>query len=113
MMLASFFSMMAAQQPQQAPGGLGAMGGMLIPMILVFVIFYFLLIMPQRRKQKKHQEQIEQLKPGDKVITSGGIHGTIMGKQEDKIELRIASNTKIDISKNAIAVILGKKTEAK
>jgi len=112
MILASFISLMA-QQPQQAPGGLGAMGGMLIPMILVFVIFYFLLIMPQRRKQKKHQEQIEQLKPGDKVITSGGIHGTVMGVKEDKIELKISANTKIDISKNAIAVILGKKTEAK
>jgi preprotein translocase subunit YajC len=58
-------------------------------------------------------EMVEQLKPGDKIITSGGIHGTIMGVQEDKIELRIASNTKIDITKSAIAVIIGNKSEGK
>jgi preprotein translocase subunit YajC len=101
-----------AQQQGQPPAG-GSMLTALLPFALVFVIFYFLLIRPQRTKQKKHQEMVEQLKPGDKVITSGGIHGTIMGTQDDKIELRIASNTKIDISKNAIAVIVGKKTETK
>ena len=111
MILATYASMAAQSQTQ--PGGGGSFLTALFPFILVFVIFYFLLIMPQRKKQKKHQEMVEQLKPGDKVITSGGIHGTVMGVQEDKIELRIASNTKIDISKNAIAVILGKKTEAK
>ena len=111
MILANFASLMAQPQGQAAPGG--SMLTALLPFALVFVIFYFLLIRPQRTKQKKHQEMVEQLKPGDKIITSGGIHGTIMGVQEDKIELRIASNTKIDISKNAIAVILGKKTETK
>jgi preprotein translocase subunit YajC len=111
MILASFASMLGQQQPQ-APGGGGFLTA-LLPFILVFVIFYFLLIMPQRRKQKKHQEMVEQLKPGDKIITSGGIHGTVMGVQQDKIELRIASNTKIDISKNAVAVILSQKAESK
>ncbi len=111
MILANFASLMAQQQGQQAPGG--SMLTALLPFALVFVIFYFLLIRPQRTKQKKHQGMVEQLKAGDKIITSGGIHGTIMGVQEDKIELRIASNTKVDISKNAIAVILGKKTETK
>jgi preprotein translocase subunit YajC len=72
------------------------------------VIFYLLIIMPSRRKQKKHQEMVEQLKPGDKIVTSGGIHGTIMGVQQDKIEVKIAANTKIDVTKNAIAVIIGK-----
>jgi preprotein translocase subunit YajC len=111
MMLANFASLMAQQQGQPAPGG--SMLTALLPFALVFVIFYFLLIRPQRTKQKKHQGMVEQLKAGDKIVTSGGIHGTIMGVQEDKIELRIASNTKVDISKNAIAVILGKKTETK
>ncbi len=111
MILANFASLMAQQQGQ-APAG-GSMLTALLPFALVFVIFYFLLIRPQRTKQKKHAGMVEALKPGDKIITSGGIHGTIMGVQEDKIELRIASNTKIDISKNAISVILGAKTEAK
>ena len=85
----------------------------LVPFILVFVIFYLLIIMPSRRKQKRHQEMVEQLKPGDKVITSGGIHGTVMAVQADKIELKISANVKVDITKNAITVILEKKTKAK
>ena len=111
MILANFASLMA--QPQGQPPQSGSMLTALLPFALVFVIFYFLLIRPQRTKQKKHQEMVGQLKPGDKIITSGGIHGTIMGVQEDKIELRIASNTKVDITKTSIAVILGKKTETK
>ena len=106
MILASFAAMMTQAQPGQ-PGS-GSFITALVPFILVFVIFYLLIIMPSRRKQKKHQEMVEQLKPGDKIITSGGIHGTIMGVQQDKIEVKIAANTKIDVTKSAIAVIMGK-----
>ena len=93
-------------QAQPTPRGGGSVFQMLIPFILVFVVFYFLLIRPQRLKQRKHQEMVEQLKPGNKVITSGGIYGTVMGVQKDRIELKIASNVKIDISKNAVAALL-------
>ena len=106
MILASFATMMTQAQPGQ-PGS-GSFITALVPFILVFVIFYLLIIMPSRRKQKKHQEMVEQLKPGDKIITSGGMHGTIMGVQQDKIEVKIAANTKIDVTKSAIAVIMGK-----
>ena len=95
-----------AQQAQPGARPQGSLFTAMIPFILIFVIFYFLLIRPQRTKQKKHQEMVEQLKSGDKVITAGGIHGTVMGVQKDRIELKIASNVKIDISKNSIAVIL-------
>jgi len=78
----------------------------LIPFVLVFAIFYLLIILPQRKKQKKHMEMVDNLKPGDRVITSGGIHGTIMGVQKDYIEVRIASNTSIRVTKGAIGVIL-------
>jgi preprotein translocase subunit YajC len=101
-----FSALFAFSQPAQT--GARPQGSMLtamIPFILVFVIFYFLLIRPQRTKQKRHQEMVEQLKSGDKVITSGGIHGTVMGIQKDRIELKIAANVKIDIAKNSIAVI--------
>ena len=109
MILASFATMMIQAQPGQ-PGS-GSFITALVPFILVFVIFYLLIIMPSRRKQKKHQEMVEQLKPGDKIITSGGIHGTIMGVHQDKIEVKIAANTKIDVTKNAIAVIMGKESQ--
>jgi preprotein translocase subunit YajC len=111
MFFSALFAFSLQAQPASRPQGsfLTAM----IPFILVFVIFYFLLIRPQRMKQKKHQEMVELLKPGDKVITAGGIHGTVMGVQKDKIELKVASNVKVDIAKNSIAVILTPKQKEK
>jgi preprotein translocase subunit YajC len=85
----------------------------IIPFVLVFVIFYLLIIMPSRKKQKKHQEMVEQLKPGDKIITTGGIHGSVMGVHSDKIEVKIAANVKVDVTKNAIAVITSTKKDTK
>lgn len=104
MLLATFFTFF--QQGQPASRGGGSFISVLIPFILVFLIFYLLIIMPSRKKQKKHQQRVEQLKPGDKIITSGGIYGTVMGVQKDRIELKIASNIKVDITKNAVAAIL-------
>lgn len=78
----------------------------LLPFVLVFVIFYLLIIMPQRKKQKKHLMMVENLKPGSRIITTGGIYGTIMGVQKDRVEVKVAANTKIEITKSAIGVIL-------
>ena len=95
------------QQPARQPGpGGGSLFTALVPFILVFVIFYLLIILPSRKKQKKHVQMVEALKPGDRIITSGGIYGTVMGVQKDRIELKIAANVKIDITKNAVAAIL-------
>jgi preprotein translocase subunit YajC len=103
MILSGLF--LSLSQPQAAPGAGGMRFDVFIMMGLVFLVFYLLLIRPQRTRQKKHQEMVENLKPGDKVVTSGGIHGTVMGVQKDKLELKIASNVKVDISKTSIAVI--------
>ena len=111
MLLASFSTFM-----QQATPGARPQGNMLtalVPFILVFVIFYVLIILPSRKKQKKHQDMVEALKPGDKVVTTGGMYGTVMGTQKDRIELKIAANVKIDVTRNAISVILGDKKEEK
>ena len=99
----------ALQQPGAAPAR-GNFITALVPFILVFVIFYLLIILPSRKKQKKHQDMVTNLKPGDRVITSGGIYGTVMGVQPDRIELKIAANVKIDITKSAIGVILSGQT---
>ena len=103
------FGMMLALPPQADPGQIARpnMLGALLPFVLVFVIFYLLIIMPQRKKQKKHLEMVENLKPGDQIVTSAGIFGTVMGVQKDRIEVKIASNVKIDITKSAVGVILG------
>jgi len=104
MIFTSLFSI--SQQSGTAPSAGGGIIQMLFMFGLIFVIFYLLIIMPQRKKQKKHQEMVEQLKPGNKLITTGGIYGTVIGTQQDKIELKISANTKINITKNAVAVIL-------
>jgi len=98
-------------QAQQSSSRSGNFFTALIPFILVFLIFYFLIIWPARKRQKKHREMVEQLQPGDKVITSGGIYGTVMGVKGDRIELKISSNVKIEIAKSAIAAILTPKAK--
>ncbi len=104
MIIASFLTILG--QAEAPARGQGSLLTALFPFILVFVIFYLLIIMPQRKRQKKHQEMVGQLKPGDKIITTGGIYGTVMGVQQDKIELKIASNVKIDITRNAVAAFI-------
>jgi len=74
--------------------------GQFIPLILIFVIFYFFLIRPQQKKVKDHKAMVENLKRGDKVITSGGITGTVERLiDNDKVEVEIADNVKVEIVK--------------
>jgi preprotein translocase subunit YajC len=89
-----------AQSPsQQAPSPLVT----LMPFILMFVIFYFLLIRPQQKKQKEHQRMLSEIKKNDEVVTSGGIHGTIVNVKDKTFMLRVDDNVKIEISKSAVA----------
>jgi preprotein translocase subunit YajC len=74
-----------------------------LPLVLIMVIFYFLMIMPAQRRQKKVAEMLRNLKTGDKVITNGGIYGTIVGLEDDAVQLRIAEQVKIKVSRAAIA----------
>lgn len=67
------------------------------------VIFYFLMIMPAQRRQKKVAEMLRNLKTGDKVLTNGGIYGTVVGLDDDSVQLRIAEQVKIKVSRAAIA----------
>ena len=90
------------------PAGEGRPGWMgFVPLIAMFAVFYFLLIAPARKKQKNQQEMRSSLKAGDKVITNGGIHGTVVGVSDNVIQLRIADQVKIDISKFAIEALQG------
>jgi preprotein translocase subunit YajC len=82
----------------------GSGGGLMafLPLIVIMGIFYVLLILPAQRRQKKTQEMINALKNGDKVITNGGILGTIVGIEGDTIQLRIADQVKIKILRSAV-----------
>ena len=75
--------------------------GQFIPLILIFVIFYFFLIRPQQKKAKEHKVMVANLKRGDKVVTSGGIVGTVERVMEnDKAEIQISENVKVEIVKS-------------
>lgn len=85
-----------------------------LPLIVIAVLFYVLLIMPQQRKQKEHQRMMNDLKKGDRVVTSSGIHGTIVNVKDRTISLLIADGVKIDIDKGHIGgkiASTGEKTE--
>jgi preprotein translocase subunit YajC len=95
------------QQQAQQPGGIVSF----LPLIFILGIFYLIVFLPARRRQKKLQEMISNLKSGDKVVTSGGIYGTIVGFKDDRIQLRIAENVKIELSRNAVTALQGSEPE--
>jgi preprotein translocase subunit YajC len=89
----------------------GAAGGsplsMLLPFVLIFGVFYFIVIMPAKKQQKKKDAMIAGLKKGDRIVTSGGIHGSVATVEEQNLLVKISENTKIRISKSAVAGLVG------
>jgi len=86
-------------------GGGGSMI-FLLQMVAIGAIFYFLLIRPQRKEQERHRTMIEQLKKGDEVITNGGIIGTVVHLQDDRMTLKTGENTRIVVQRGRIAQVL-------
>jgi preprotein translocase subunit YajC len=80
----------------------------LIPIALVFAIFYFIILLPTKRKQKKLQEFLDALKVGDRVVTSGGIYGSVTKVNGQTVQLQIADKVRVELSKNAIVGYQGK-----
>lgn len=76
---------------------------MFLPLIIIMVIFYVLLILPAQRRQKKTTAMLSALKNGDKVVTNGGIFGTIVGLEDDAVQLRVADQVKLKVLRSAIA----------
>jgi preprotein translocase subunit YajC len=86
---------------QQSGGGGGLV--MMLPLVLIFAVFYFLLILPQQKQKKKWQEMLSTLKNGDRVVTSGGIRGTILNVKDDAVVLRVPpDNVKLEVTRSAI-----------
>lgn len=83
-------------------------------MVAIFAIFYFLLIRPQRKEQERHRKLIEELKKGDEVVTSGGIIGTVVHAQEDRLTIRTGESTRLVVERARVArVITGQDTKDK
>lgn len=87
-------------------GGAGGQGGgfsAFVPLILMFAIFYFLLIRPQQKKAKMHKALLSALKKGDKVVSSGGLHGLVTGLTEEVVTMEIAPKIRVKISRGSIS----------
>src|SRR6202166_343153 len=93
----------------------GGAGGLMafLPLVIIMGIFYVLLILPAQRRQKKTQAMLNALKNGDKVVTSGGLYGTIVGLEPDAVQLRIAEQVKVRVARSAIADIQSEIKEEK
>jgi preprotein translocase subunit YajC len=78
----------------------------LLPFVLVFAIFYFLLILPTQKRQKKQKEMLDNLKAGDRVVTTGGIRGTIVSLKEDTMHLRVPpQDVRLEVMRTAVASV--------
>jgi preprotein translocase subunit YajC len=88
-------------QAAPAGGGMGSYSGILM-MVLIFVVFYFFMIRPQSKRQKEIKKQREAMKPGDSVVTSGGIYGKVKDIKETTVIVEIADNVRVKVDKNSV-----------
>jgi preprotein translocase subunit YajC len=86
--------------------GIGGGSAPILMMVAIFAIFYFLLIMPQQRRQKKWQAMLKEIKPGDRVVTSGGLSGVILSVKDDVVVLRVPpDNIKLEVARSSIVTL--------
>jgi len=84
-------------------GGFGAF----LPLILMFAIFYFLLIRPQQKKAKAHKQLLASIKKGDRVVSSGGLHGLVTGLTDEVVTMEIAPKIRVKVSRGSISGVVG------
>jgi preprotein translocase subunit YajC len=96
----------AYAQAGGAPGGFDLIS--LMPLLLIFVVFYFLLIRPQQRKMKQHREMITAIKRGDRVLTAGGIIGSVIKVEDAELLVEIAKDVRVRVARSTISDVLGK-----
>ena len=96
----------------QSSGGAGAALFQFLPIIAIGAVFYFLVIGPANKQRKKTQEMLSALKKGDRVLTTGGIYGTIQGVEAEVVYLKIAENVKVKVARSAISGVVTEETES-
>lgn len=101
------FLFLAQAQPKPQGSAFGA----LLPLILIFFVFYFLLILPQQKKQKQHKKMLDELKEGDKVVTVGGMVGTVSKIKDNIVTIELRDGVKIDFLRNAISQVMKPRDE--
>lgn len=96
----------------QAAGGVGAALFQFLPILAIGGVFYFLVIAPANKQRKKQQEMLGSLKKGDRVLTTGGIYGTIQGVEAEVVYLKIAESVKVKVARSAISGVVTEETES-
>lgn len=109
-----FVMLMAPPPSQNGQGGGGSFLVGLLPILLIFLIFYFLVIRPHSKRQKDLERMVGNLRQGDRVLTSGGLYGTVVSEKEDGnvFVIKIAEQVKVEVAKSAIASVVKKAREA-
>jgi preprotein translocase subunit YajC len=104
----------ALATPESSGGASGSTGSMMTTFVtfgLIIVIFYFLIIRPQKKRDKETKDMLSSIKKGDKVVSIGGIHGTVMAVKETTVVVKVDDNTRMEFSKSAISSIANRKAE--
>jgi preprotein translocase subunit YajC len=107
----NFLAYAMGQGGAGADGAQGGAFGAFIPLILMFAIFYFLLIRPQQKKAKEHKNMVAALKKGDRVVSSGGLHGTVTGITDDVVTMEVAPKVRVRVSRGSIAGVFGRRDQ--
>jgi preprotein translocase subunit YajC len=102
----------AMPAPEASAAGGGSMMTTFITFGLIIAIFYFLIIRPQKKREKETKEMLASIKKGDRVVSIGGIHGTVMIVKETTVVIKVDDNTRIEFSRNAISSIVDRKSDA-
>jgi len=92
-----------------APQGQGQGGGMISTIImfgLIILIFYFMILRPQQKRQKDRDKMLNDVQKGDKIVTAGGVHGTVVGMEDKTVLIQIADNVKVKYEKSAVATVI-------
>lgn len=103
----SFLDMLAMAAP---PGGEANPLAMFLPLVLIFVVFYFFIIRPQKKKEDNRKKMIDAVEKNNRVITIGGVHGTVTQVDESSVLVQVDSNTKLRIEKSALSSVVGKES---
>jgi preprotein translocase subunit YajC len=103
MFTSTAYAMGASGGAGGATGG-GASG--LIMMVVIFAIFYFILIRPQQKKMKEHKKMVEELKKGDRIITAGGMYGTVENSTPETLTIKIAEGVKVKITRGSVGAVV-------
>lgn len=91
-------------QPQGGDSG-GGFASTIIMFALIILIFYFMILRPQKKRQKEREQLLNSIKKGDKIITIGGVHGTVVGVEEKTVLVQVADNVKVKFERSAISTI--------